>query len=263
MRRLGQHFLKNSSAIKKIVQALDLKEKEIVIEIGPGHGELTIPLAIQCKTSGCRIIAIEKDDSLGDALAAMSEKEESLRGLHLEKGDALKILPSLIDGIGAENYKIAGNIPYYITGKLLRIIGDLQRKPDLVIFTIQKEVAERICAIPPNMNRLAASIQVWADPKIIASVPRSDFFPAPEVDSATIVLKKRSFDPLIETDKYDAALKAIFAQPRKTILNNVATATSKKKEDLIAIFTEMGLRPEIRPQDLSIKDIALIGRRIF
>ena len=87
------------------------------------------------------------------------------------------------------DYKIAGNIPYYITGHLFRIIGDFKHGPKQCSFTIQKEVAERICAAPPRINRLAASVQFWASAKIIKMLSPSDFSPSPEVFSAIIVLK--------------------------------------------------------------------------
>ena len=91
--------------------------------------------------------------------------------------------------------KIVGNIPYYITGKLLRIISELEHKPERTVLLIQKEVALRICATPPDMNRLAASVQFWADAEIIAHVPRNDFSPAPEVDSAVVVLNAKIITP--------------------------------------------------------------------
>jgi len=157
----------------------------------------------------------------------------------------------------------------------LRVISELEHKPERVVLLIQKEVALRICAAPPDMNRLAASVQFWADAEIVAHVPRKDFSPPPDVDSAVIVLNTRIFtrkyaaesaayrstthnlDPAL----YYRAVRAIFAQPRKTLLNNLSAAAGKtiKKNDISAQIEKIGLDPDARPQDLSIDQIASIG----
>ena len=157
MQKLGQHFLKNKSVLRSIAESLELAPNDIVIEIGPGHGELTEFLMA---SHAEKIIAIEKDADLYDSLI---KKFQDARMIAL-RDDALTALPTVIQNSKPKilNYKIVGNIPYYITGHLLRTIGDLEIKPTRSVFTIQKEVAERVCAIPPHMNRLAASVQFWA-----------------------------------------------------------------------------------------------------
>src|SRR3989344_6086795 len=190
MINLGQHFLKNKAKIKKIVEALNLENGDTVIEIGPGHGELTDELGIM--NNELRIIAIEKDKNL---FKYLKNKFSQDKNIEIIEGDILKIFPSIIHNSSfiIQNYKIVGNIPYYITGYLLRILGELEKKPSLIVLTIQKEVAERICAIrqaqgKPKMNLLAASVQFWAEPKIIGYISKKDFRPAPKVDSAIIKL---------------------------------------------------------------------------
>ncbi|MBI2406246.1 MAG: 16S rRNA (adenine(1518)-N(6)/adenine(1519)-N(6))-dimethyltransferase, partial [Candidatus Harrisonbacteria bacterium] len=134
---LGQHFLKNKAVIQKIIAALDLKSGETVIEIGPGKGALTIPLARACADAGISIIGIEKDIAFVHELNNL--KIASLEIIH---GDALKELPMLISRhtLTANRYKLVGNIPYYITGKLLRTISELEIKPSRTVLMIQKEV---------------------------------------------------------------------------------------------------------------------------
>lgn len=275
MQRLGQHFLKNTRVIEKIINALEVSENDEVIEIGPGHGELTIPLLSECSLKGAALSVIEKDERLAEALV-----ENVKTAASVTTGDALKILGGLLTSKGAENkrdekhtpkhnVKLAGNLPYYITGKLLRIVGESQEKPERCVFMIQREVAERICATPPKMNRLAASVQFWADAKIITSVPRQDFSPPPEVESAVILLTTK--DPVSSRElmeRYYKAVRAIFAQPRKTLFNNIA-ATSKEngltKEDLMKKMEKSGLKIDlsIRPQDLSIEEIAQLAAILF
>ena len=169
MRKLGQHFLKNKSALRLIAESLDVMPNDTVIEIGPGHGELTEFLVA---TPAKKIIAIEKDEDLYHALEKQFHTDDRVT---IIQGDALKTLPSLVKDLpSAGAYKIAGNIPYYITGHLFRIIGELEHRPEKCSFTIQEEVAERICAMPPRMNRLAASIQFWASAKIVKILPRAN-----------------------------------------------------------------------------------------
>ena len=154
MPKLGQHFLTDKNALKKIAGFLDLKEGETIIEIGPGHGELTEQILNNesgIKNNGIKVIAIERDEYLAEVLRKKFEPYNNIEIIH---GDALKLLPSVIHNLQftIHNCKLAGNIPYYITGKLLRTISELAEKPIVSVFTIQKEVAERICAQPNRMN---------------------------------------------------------------------------------------------------------------
>jgi 16S rRNA (adenine1518-N6/adenine1519-N6)-dimethyltransferase len=264
MNILGQHFLKNKSAIKQIVAALEIAEGDTIVEIGPGHGELTeiIDHGAWSMKHEIKIFAIEKDKRLADALR---EKFRINKNIEIVDGDALKILPHLCSVLHDSCFKIVGNIPYYITGHLLRVVGDLKKKPALCVFTVQKEVAERLAARPPRMNRLAASVQFWADTSMIAIVSRKDFFPQPEVDSAIIKLKIKNQKSKIEDAGYYAAVRMLFAQPRKTVLNNleagVKTENKNRKygrEKAEEILIKIGVLPESRPQNLTIEDIVKI-----
>ena len=257
MKKLGQHFLTNKTKLQKIVGALDLRADDSVIEIGPGHGELTNELRI--KNYELKIIAIEKDEEL---VRYLQEKFAQDKNIEIIDGDILKILPEL-----AKSRKIVGNIPYYITGHLLRIIGELKNKPSLVVLTVQKEVAERICAPSQTntgkkgrMNLLAASVQFWAEPEIIDYIPKTDFQPQPEVDSAIIKLAIGN-QSLANSKDYYELIKIIFKQPRKTILNNLR-ATNKTKEEIIKILGELKINPADRPQNLSVEQIKELAGRL-
>ncbi len=292
---LGQIFLINKDKIRKIVANLDLQKNDLVIEVGPGHGELTEE--IRNERLDIRIIAIEKDKELA---VDLKNKFKNCKNIEIIEGDALKILADLINNLPASpklqrgepaslklplrsrdseasqrgerqttnNYKIVGNIPYYITGYLLRIIGELKNKPTLAVLTIQKEVAERICAKPPKMNLFAASVQFWAEPKIIDYISRKDFRPAPEVDSAIIVLRPRTnvnlTAPLagqarIDADRYYKFIKILFKQPRKTILNNLRPITDNQQL-LTAQLQKLEISLNNRSQDLSVEQIIVLSR---
>ncbi|MDE2019651.1 MAG: ribosomal RNA small subunit methyltransferase A [Patescibacteria group bacterium] len=264
MQKLGQHFLKNKAALRLIIEALDLKPQEIVIEIGPGHGELTEEG--ERKMENGEWIAIEKDHALAEALKKQSKTNGCVK---IIESDALKFLKDGPSSILRTPYsfKLAGNIPYYITGHLLRILSELEHKPELCVFTIQKEVAERIIAKPPHMNRLAASVQFWAEPKILKILPAEDFSPPPKVESAIIKLANGG-RRAEGGEKYYATVRTLFAQPRKTILNNLTSAKKEsgpqlKSRDYITKFLEaLKIDPSARPQDLQIADIVSISEAL-
>jgi len=259
MQKLGQHFLKNTATLQTIADTLEVGENDTLIEVGPGHGELTAFLIATAATSNGAVISIEKDHSLIGELSALAKKEKPGL-LTIIEGDVLKTLPDAVTGL--RGYKIAGNIPYYITGKLLRVISELEEKPERTVLLIQKEVAERICAASPHMNRLAASVQFWAKPDIVALVPRKDFSPPPDVDSAIVVLAtlQTARDP-IDQALYYRDVRGIFGQPRKTLLNNLTEASSEpsKREDIVRHLQKIGIDPGVRPQDLSIENIITIA----
>lgn len=254
-KRLGQHFLKERNALRKIVEALNIKSGDIIVEIGPGHGELTEEFRIQ--NSEFRIIAIEKDKKLTEGL---KKKFVSDKNIEIVEGDALKVLPQLPKSyiLNSKFYKVVGNIPYYITGHLLRILGELKIKPKLIVLTIQKEVAERICAKPPKMNLLAASVQFWAEPEIIGLINRKSFSPPPEVDGAVVKLTPKRINKKL-VKKYYELIKVVFKQPRKTALNNLAASLKLPKKEIIEKLTKQDIRHDLRPQDLTIENLTVLS----
>ena len=268
---LGQNFLIDESVLKDIASAVAPKQKQIVVEIGPGHGELTKYLL----ESGAKIVAIEKDRELASRLASMKYEVSSIKYKNLEiiQEDALKILPILHTKYLIPNtkYKLVGNIPYYITGYLFRVIQEIENKPSLIVFTIQKEVAERICAQPGKTNLLSASIQVWARPEIVRIVDRTSFNPRPKVDSAIVRLKTHDKKRMTteESKKYYNLLHVLFKQPRKTVLNNLreglyslAPGRTIETIKIEVLLEKAGINPKLRPQDLSVEDILRLSSAI-
>jgi 16S rRNA (adenine1518-N6/adenine1519-N6)-dimethyltransferase len=244
--KLGQHFLINMAHIKRIVRSLGLKKDDTVVEIGPGKGALTKDLGFKIKNLGGRLITIEKDEHL----AAELQKQ----GFEVIVGDVLRVLPTL----SLDTYKLVGNIPYYITGRLLRVVGELRHKPEVVVLTVQREVAERMTAEPPKMNLLGAAVQYWAEPEIVGYIPRKNFRPQPEVDSAIVRLKIRDRDLRVAGDLYYAFARALFGQPRKTILNNLSaedSALGMEKADIENVLQKEGIDSGARPHNLSVGDI--------
>ena len=272
MARLGQHFLINRAAIKKIVAALSLTHSDHIIEIGPGKGALTYPLAKRCAEIGCTLVAIEKDRELAAALTARFSKNPATR---IETGDAREILPQLVwklsagggSAFGGEignppagraGWKLVGNIPYSITGALLRLISELEHKPTLTILMIQREVAQRIVAKQPEMNLLAAITQTWATPHIIATLKPNDFIPPPTVDSAVITLTPRTGAPALrEAQQRYALFKILFKQPRKTVLNNLRAALGT--ETARRMLVKQDIAGTARPQNLDLATLTALA----
>ncbi|PIR98355.1 MAG: 16S rRNA (adenine(1518)-N(6)/adenine(1519)-N(6))-dimethyltransferase RsmA, partial [Candidatus Colwellbacteria bacterium CG10_big_fil_rev_8_21_14_0_10_41_28] len=175
--RLGQNFLKDHKALERIAEVVEISKEDIVVEIGPGHGELTRRLL---KYGPKKLIGVELDENLIKTfLVDLSQENESLT---IVNSDIKTYLPKIKE----KDYKLVGNIPYYLTSHLLRIISELQNKPSLIVLTVQKEVAERICATPPKMNLLAASVLYWGSPEIVRYISKNSFRPSPKVDSAII-----------------------------------------------------------------------------
>jgi 16S rRNA (adenine1518-N6/adenine1519-N6)-dimethyltransferase len=247
-KQLGQHFLKNKAVIRKIIDDLQLEDGDTVVEIGPGNGVLMKEMIGRGKK--LKIIGIEKDSNLAENLINSRFVKEN--NIKIVKGDILDFLPRI-----KENYKLVGNIPYYITGYLLRILGEIRKKPLLIVFTIQKEVAERLTANPPKMNILGASVQVWGNIEILSYVSKNDFNPKPKVDSAVIKIT-----PLKKEvpEKYYETVKTIFKHPRKTILNNLLVESKEKKEVILEKIKRAGLDPKMRPQNLGVEDIIKLSK---
>jgi 16S rRNA (adenine1518-N6/adenine1519-N6)-dimethyltransferase len=253
--RLGQHFLRDQNILKDIAATLGIVKDDIVIEIGPGHGELTQYLfAAQPE----RLIVIEKDKDMADKL----ENGFGKSGIEIVQDDILKVLPDTVSRLDRKHYKLIGNIPYYITGYLLRTLGELEPKPELIVLTIQKEVAGRVCAAPPKMNLLAASVQFWAEPKIEFIIKSGAFSPPPEVDGAVLILKPGVMEG-VDPKKYYKLIKTLFKQPRKTILNNLEAGCGITRIEIIEKLKNLGIDPTYRPQNLRIDEIKSLSTEIY
>jgi 16S rRNA (adenine1518-N6/adenine1519-N6)-dimethyltransferase len=256
-RRLGQHFLINQNPIKAAIKALAVKQGDTIIEIGPGKGAITIPLFYKIAREKARLILIERDPWLYGKL----EKRLKLK-TDLIKGDALKALPPLLAKERGK-VKVIGSIPYYITGRLLRVLGDAPLPPERVVLILQREVAERISSRAPQFNILAASVQFWAEPVIIMSVPRNCFKPPPKVDSALILLKRKEGSCSVTKEQYNLTLRIAFRQPRKTLLNNIRQALNLSRNKAEDIINSLNLPTNIRPQELTLENIVSLAKVVW
>ncbi|MGB9726758.1 MAG: 16S rRNA (adenine(1518)-N(6)/adenine(1519)-N(6))-dimethyltransferase RsmA [Minisyncoccia bacterium] len=248
-KQLGQVFLKNKRFIEKIISALKIQPKETIIEIGAGTGILTEALL---KTKA-KVIAIEKDSSLFNFLKERFKDNQNLEIIH---EDIRNIFNSKLKIQDSEfNYKLVGNIPYYLTNYLFRLLVDLEKKPKLVVLMIQKEVALRITSKPPKMNLLAVLIQTFFQPKIICYVSKNNFWPQPKIDSAIIQLipSKPIFQNKKEKEKFIKIIKAGFSQPRKLLIKNLNLKLKLEKEKILLVFKKTKIYKNSRAQEIGLK----------
>lgn len=215
----GQNFLIEQKPLDEIIGAATLQPGEHVLEIGPGLGALTEQLL----AAGARVTAIELDKKLAAYLRAAHEKNKNFS---LIEGDVLRVAtPEFLASL--ENYKVIANIPYHITSDIIRRFTETDHPPTRACFLIQKEVAERMTALPPDMNQLALFTQWFAAITKIATISRHAFFPAPEVDSAIIRLDMGHGAAAAhhltseETKELFSLIKRGFSNPRKQLTNNL------------------------------------------
>lgn len=203
---LGQNFLKSEEALEAIIEAAELTTEDTVLEIGPGRGALTGPLT---EKAG-KVVAVEKDESLVAHLSALFTEKTNLK---LISEDILEFEGEK-EGLSDGNFKLIANIPYYITGEILRkfLSGPLQ--PSRAVLLVQKEVAERIVAEDGRHSILSLSVHAFGIPGIVATVPRTAFDPAPAVDSAILLIDKisRNFFKNVDEKRFFEALHKGFSQ---------------------------------------------------
>ncbi len=250
LKRLGQNFLISSSVLDRIVKASELKQEDVVLEIGPGIGILTCQLAKRVK----RVVAVEKDRKLIPVLEQVLEKEE-IKNVEIVQGDILEIKNLKLK---IKNYKIVSNLPYNIATEVIRKFLEIENPPKLMLLMVQKEVGQRICSSPPKMQRLAVLIQAAAEVKILEIVKKKYFWPQPKVDSAILQVK-----PLIDAERklteedknlFSKIVKAGFSQPRKQLINNLSKTLGLPREKIKTWLQQNNLQPTQRAESLSLND---------
>jgi len=244
---LGQHFLHNPHYLGALADAANIQKGEMVIEIGPGEGTLTKVLLER----GAHVTVVEKDTRLIPFLHEKFAQEIKNKQLDIVEGDALEfdVAKHLKTKKGV--YKIVGNIPYYITGALLRKYLTDPKQPTMLVFLIQKEVAERI-ARSKKESLLSLSIKAYGTPSYIKTVPRGAFNPPPAVDSAILLvsnISRKNFQDKRYEERFFTLLHAGFAQKRKFLKRNVESVLDKGAENALQ---EVGISPNARAEDVQL-----------
>lgn len=262
---LGQNFLKSEPALRKIIEAGSIKPDDIILEIGPGKGALTKKLLEKARL----VIAVEKDRELFEFLKIKFEKAISSGQLILLNDDIMKF--DLSYKLLATSYKLIANIPYNITGAILKKFLTDESQPKSMVLMVQNEVAKRIVARDSKESVLSISVKAYGEPKMIMKVPARYFSPAPKVDSAIIAIDNIS-RKLFENTKPDLAdrqvnanggtsrileekfweiVKTGFAHKRKKLAGNLKNLSEAKQGPSLIKISELGNK---RAENLTVSD---------
>jgi len=246
-KRLGQNFLQDPYALQKIANLAEIHPTDTVLEIGPGLGSLTRYLAAAAQ----KVVAVELDENLFPPLKTVIAPYRNIQLVH---SDILDIEPEKI--IEQPDYLVVANIPYYITSAVIRHLLESHPKPRRVVLTIQKEVAERICAGPGDMSLLALSVQVYGHPQVAAHISAGAFFPAPKVDSSVLVVDIYS-EPLVAAhllDIFFLLIKAGFSQKRKKLRNSISAGMRQSTAEIEKLLRAADIDPQRRAETLSLAE---------
>lgn len=257
----GQNFLINENIVSEIVQKAEVSKKDLVIEIGPGLGNLTSFLL----ESAGKVICIELDTHM---LKILNDRFSLYNNFELINDDVLKVnLKELIlKNSEFKNVKVVANLPYYITTPIIMKL--LEDKLNLTSITVmvQKEVAERLTETPGSKNTgsITYSINYYTNPKTVIEVPKESFIPSPKVDSSVIkldILKEPKIKVLNE-ELFFKVIKCSFMQKRKTLMNSLSNSGITNKETLEKILTEMNLDLRIRAEQLTLEQFGMISDKL-
>ncbi|TEB12227.1 16S rRNA (adenine(1518)-N(6)/adenine(1519)-N(6))-dimethyltransferase RsmA [Pelotomaculum propionicicum] len=266
---LGQNFLVDSNIINKIIAAAELTAADLVVEIGPGLGALTGRIAGRAG----RVLAVEVDKGL---LPALSEMLAGAGVIEVIEGDALKIdFDRLVwektggeFGRGRGKYKLMANLPYYITSPLIMHLLMNHFNLSMIIVMVQLEVAARMTALPGTKayGALSLAVQYFTEPKMLFRVPRTVFFPQPDVDSAVVRLSVRP-SPAVRVaseEEFFKIIRASFGQRRKTLLNSLTGSNlGLDKESFLRALKKSGIDHARRGETLSLAEFAVLTGNIM
>jgi 16S rRNA (adenine1518-N6/adenine1519-N6)-dimethyltransferase len=233
------------AALKRITASAGLDGSETVLEIGAGLGSLTRLLAVSAKA----VKAVEID---GRLVPILREVVSRFSNVEVIQGDILQLDPQQV--IQEAGYVIVGNIPYYITSAITRHLLEAALKPARMVLTMQKEVAERICAEPGELSLLALSVQVFGEPYITTTIPAAAFYPEPAVDSATlrVDMHPEPFFNAAQLPVFFELIRMGFAQKRKMLRNTLAAGMRISSEEASVHLNAAGIDPGRRAQTLNL-----------
>ena len=257
-KNLGQNFLIDDTALEDIVNGAEIGQNDLVIEIGPGLGSLTKILLEKAK----KVICIELDKKM---VKILKDRFIAYKNIDIINDDILRVdLQELIKierekNTQIENIKVVANLPYYITTPIIMKLIENNLKIDSITVMIQKEVAERLIAVPGSKETgaITYTIYYYCEGKKIREVENLCFIPEPEVTSEVINLKIREEPAIKVKDKKVLfnIIKSAYMQRRKTLINSLTSVgVFKDKEQGAIMLKKIGLREDIRPENLTLED---------
>ncbi len=243
---LGQHFLRSEKALATIVKAGDVGAEDTILEIGPGTGALTEKLL----ALNCQVLAVEKDDRLYEFLKTKFKKEIKNGKLRLIHNDILEFDLSKLE---ARTYKLVANIPYNITGAILKKFLETDYQPEKIVLLVQKEVADRITTRDGKESILSLSIKAYGTPRYVETIKAGSFTPTPKVDSAIIVIEnisKKFFARFSEKEFFET-VRTGFKSKRKKLSSNLSTIFAKNK--VREAFLKLNLDDNLRAENIRVE----------
>jgi 16S rRNA (adenine1518-N6/adenine1519-N6)-dimethyltransferase len=267
-KNLGQNFLTDENIVKKIVGSAIISDRDLIIEIGPGIGSMTREL---CKNAG-KVLAVEIDKYLIPALTYNLREFNNIEIVNkdiMDENIVEMINTAKLSGFNPENVKVIANLPYYITTPI--IMKFLEEAPgiDMMVFMVQKEVAERMVAKPggKDYGALSVAVQFYSEPSIIFNVSPDSFVPRPNVDSTVIKLNVYK-EPIVDIKSkkmFFKTVKAAFGQRRKTLPNALCNSGyfKQNKEEMKDILENIGVGENQRGETLSIMQFAELSNSFY
>lgn len=259
-KKFGQNFLIDTRVLEKIMSAAEITKNDFVLEIGPGIGTMTQYLCEHAR----EVAAVEIDKNLIPILTETLNVYHNVQVIH---GDILKIdMEQLVQEKNHGNpIKVVANLPYYITTPIIMGLFESHVPIDSITIMVQKEVAERMQAIPGSKDygALSLAVQYYAEPKIAAHVPPNCFIPRPAVGSAVIRLSRHQEPPVQIADEklMFALIRASFNQRRKTLVNGLNNAPNIpcSKQQILSALQEMDLPANVRGETLTLSQFAQLS----
>lgn len=251
----GQNFLKEAWVVDRMANELGVAQGDLVVEVGPGLGALTSALL----ETGATVRAVELDEQLADYLQSNLAQDR----FTLIRGDARTIS---IDEIlpDAQKYSFAANLPYSSAPVILRHFLESERPPERSLCMVQREVAQRMAAEPPDMSILSVAVQVYATARLLFDVPPEAFVPKPKVVSTVVLLERRP-EALIKPEErvdFFRMVNAGFSQKRKTVLNSLSASLPEDRDVVRANLERCGIDPMRRAETLSVGDWIELTRSV-
>ncbi len=243
---LGQHFLQDPGIISKIIETADVHKDDVIVEIGPGRGALTFRMADMAS----EVIAIEIDSSIA---VSLNERAASYPNLTIVEADALQFHYHQI----GTRFKVVANLPYYMSTPILFRLIELRDMVESMTVMLQKEVAERVVALPGSKDYgiLSIAVQFYALPEIAFHVSRKMFYPEPKVDSAVLKITPRDKVAVDVRNEglFWGLIKSAFYYRRKTLLNSLSLS-GHSKEIIRNVLDLTGIDQNRRPEDVSMEE---------
>ncbi len=244
---LGQHLLVSPGVLEDIVDAAELTADDLVLEVGPGTGLLTTRLAGKAGI----VVAVEIDHDMAQLARLAVEQWASVS---VVEGDIL--LQDISQLIQGRAYSVVANLPYNIASPTIRMFLEAENQPNRMVVTVQREVAQEMCAAPGRLGLLGISIQVYSAPRIVRRVAAGSFRPPPKVESAVVRLDVRDV-PLVPWNlmgPFFRTVRAAFGSPRKQLRNSLSHGLGIAATDVERWLVSVGVDPTRRPETLSIEE---------